>query len=111
MLISGSTYITAWVIYVVCFIVAFFAFTRLTRGLRPVLLRQILKGVLVVLFLTPVKVDESQNWYAPAWLEGGYETVLGDTAAASGAIFNLAVAAAIMAVLLVIDAFWRQRRG
>lgn len=111
MLISGSTYATAWLIYAACFVIAYFAFTRLTRGLRPVLLRQILKGVLIVLFLTPAQVDEGKNWYAPAWLEGGYETILGDVAAASDALFNLSVAAALMAVVLIIDAFWRRRKA
>lgn len=111
MLISGSAYATAWAAYVAFFIIAYFAFTRLARGLRPVLLRQILKGFLIVLFLTPVEVNESKNWYAPAWLEGGYETVLGDTAAAGNALFNLSVAAAIMAVLLVLDFLWRRRRA
>lgn len=111
MLISGSTYATAWVIYVVCFVVAFVAFTRLSRRLRPVLLRQVVKGFLIVVFLTPVAVDDSKSWYAPAWLEGGYEMVLGDPVAASGAVLNLSIAAAAMVFILVIDTLWRRRKG
>jgi hypothetical protein len=113
MLIFGSAYATAWVVYVACFAIAYFAFTRLTRPMRPVILRQILKGFLIALFLTPVAiaVDESGVWYAPAWLQGGYESVLGNAAAASGAFFNLAVAAAVMAFILAIDAFWRRRKA
>lgn len=110
MLISGSAYITAWVAYLVCFVIAFFAFTRLIRWLRPVFLRQALKGFVIVLFLTPVAVDGDRQWFAPAWLEGGYEAILGDMAAASDALFNLSVAAIAMALLVVADAFWRRRK-
>ena len=110
MLISGSAYVTAWVVYLACFAIAFFAFTRLIRNLRPVGLRQFLKGLAIVLFLTPVEVSGAKGWYVPAWLEGGYETVLGDTNAAGDAFFNLAVVAIVVALVLVADAFWRHHR-
>lgn len=111
MLTSGSAYVIAWAVYIVCFFIALFAFSRLIKRLRPTLLRRILQGSLVVLFLTPVSVEENDNWYAPAWLEGGYETILGDVSAASGAIFNLSVAAAGMTLLIALDSLWRRRRS
>ena len=111
MLISADAYAIAWTLYVVGFVVAYFAFTRLTLWLRPTIVRQILKAFLMVLFLTPVQVGPDGGWYAPAWLQGGYESILGVAAAASGALFNLSMSAGVMAVVVIIDAFWRRRRA
>lgn len=111
MLISSNAYAIAWVVYVVCFVIGYVAFTRLTLGLRPDGLRQFLKGLVLVLFLTPVATQGYPDWYVPAWLEGGYEAILGDTAAAANAFFNLSVAAVGMIVILIVDALWRRRRG
>ncbi|MAL97852.1 MAG: hypothetical protein CL583_05305 [Alteromonadaceae bacterium] len=110
MLISADAYAIAWTLYVLGFLVAYFSFTRLTLWLRPPVLRQTMKGFLIVFFLTPVQVDPARDWYSPAWLQGGYESILGDVSAASDAIFNLSVAAAVMAVVIVIDALWRWRK-
>jgi len=57
----------------------------------------------VVVLLTPVESSEVADWWMPAWLHGGYESILGQPDEAGRAVLNLSIAAIIMLLVWVLD--------
>jgi hypothetical protein len=43
------------------------------------------------------------NWWIPAWLYGGYESILGDASEAGRAILNFGMASAGMLLVWLLD--------
>jgi hypothetical protein len=92
-----------WVLYAVAFVVFFYAVSRLFRIIPVYGIRTLLQASLVVILLTPVESSEVDGWWIPAWLHGGYETILGNTDEAGRAMLNLGIAAIIMLLVWVLD--------
>ncbi|MGM0569232.1 hypothetical protein [Marinobacter sp.] len=100
---SQTAYALFWGIYVVGFILFYWAMSRVFRWLPLYGLRTLLKAALIVLIATPVQSSVVDGWWVPAWLFGGYETFLGEPAEAARAFFNIGVAALIMALVWILD--------
>ncbi|WP_150913267.1 hypothetical protein [Marinobacter halotolerans] len=92
-----------WALYAVAFVVFFYAISRLFRIIPVYGIRTLLQAALVVILLTPVESSEVDGWWIPAWLHGGYETILGNTDEAGRAMLNLGIAAIIMLLVWVLD--------
>ncbi|MAA63511.1 MAG: hypothetical protein CL581_01840 [Alteromonadaceae bacterium] len=103
-----------WTIYVVAFIVFFILITRAIRPLPIYGLRTLIQAVLVVVLLTPVASPEAVDWWIPAWLHGGYESILGEAGEATRAFTNMALAGAVVGIVWVLDlvrvGIWRRKK-
>ncbi|HEY9118918.1 MAG TPA: hypothetical protein VIN33_04135 [Marinobacter sp.] len=92
-----------WALYAVAFVVFFYMMGRLFRIVPLYPIRTLLQAALVVVFLTPVESAEVANWWIPAWLYGGYESILGDASEAGRAILNFGMASAGMLLVWLLD--------
>ncbi len=92
-----------WVVYAVAFVVFFYSVSRLFRLIPVYAIRTLLQAALVVILLTPVESSEVAGWWIPAWLHGGYESILGNADEAGRAILNLGIAAFIMLLVWILD--------
>ncbi|MFE8069694.1 hypothetical protein QQM79_01425 [Marinobacteraceae bacterium S3BR75-40.1] len=109
-LLNLDAYAWGWIIYCAGFLLCFWVASRLIRLIPFYVVRQTLKAILIVLFLTPVASHEVANWYNPAWLYLGYESILGNEEHALQALTNLGIGAAIMLFVLCIDIPLHYRR-
>ncbi|MFW5824857.1 MAG: hypothetical protein ACOCVV_07805 [Marinobacter sp.] len=100
---TQSAYALFWGLYVVGFLLFYWAMSRLIRWLPMYGLRTLMKAALIVLIATPVQSAVVDGWWVPAWLYGGYETFLGDPSEAARAYFNMGAAALIMALVWMLD--------
>ncbi|MBC7191008.1 hypothetical protein [Marinobacter sp.] len=96
-------YAIFWTAYALAFVVFFLLVSRLLRILPLYGLRTLLQAALIVVLLTPVQSAEVAGWWVPAWLHGGYESILGETAEAARAFFNMGLAAAVMLLVWILD--------
>lgn len=92
-----------WALYAVAFVVFFYMMARLFRIIPVYAIRTLLQAALIVLLLTPVESAEVSNWWMPAWLHGGYETILGDASEAGRAFLNFGIASAVMLLVWILD--------
>jgi len=92
-----------WAFYAVAFVVFFYAVSRLFRLIPVYGIRTLLQAALVVVLLTPVESSEVAGWWMPAWLHGGYETILGNSDEAGRALLNLGIASLIMLLVWILD--------
>jgi hypothetical protein len=100
---TNLAYGVFWVLYAVAFVVFFYSISRLFRLIPVYGIRTLLQAALVVVLLTPVESTEVADWWMPAWLHGGYETILGQPDEAGRAIFNLGIAAIVILLVWVLD--------
>lgn len=100
---SQLAYGIFWTAYALAFVVFFFLVSRVFRILPLYGLRTLLQAALIVVLLTPVESPELAGWWVPAWLHGGYESILGEKAEAARAFFNMGVAAAVMLLIWILD--------
>lgn len=92
-----------WALYAVAFVVFFYMMSRLLRIIPVYAVRTLLQSALIVLLLTPVESPEVAGWWVPAWLYGGYETILGDVSEAGRAYMNFGIAALAMLLVWILD--------
>lgn len=92
-----------WAIYAVGFLIFFIMASRLFRLLPLYGLRTLLQALIIVLLLPPVESSQVDGWWIPAWLYGGYESILGDTEEAARAMLNLGIAGLVMALVWMLD--------
>ncbi|MEP1216091.1 MAG: hypothetical protein ABJM11_21230 [Marinobacter sp.] len=92
-----------WALYAVAFVIFFYMMGRLFRLIPLYAIRTLLQAALVVVFLTPVESAEVADWWIPAWLYAGYETILGDASEAGRAILNFGMASAAMLLVWILD--------
>ncbi|SFR46773.1 hypothetical protein SAMN05216203_0564 [Marinobacter daqiaonensis] len=100
---TQTAYALFWGIYVVGFVLFYWAMSRLIRWIPLYGLRTLVKALLIVVIATPVQSTVVDGWWVPAWLFGGYETLMGDPSEAARAYFNMGVAALIMALVWILD--------
>lgn len=100
---SQFAYGIFWTVYALAFVVFFFLVSRLFRILPFYGVRTLLQAALIVVLLTPVQSAEVADWWVPAWLHGGYESILGEAEEAARAFFNMGIAAAVMLLVWILD--------
>lgn len=92
-----------WAAYAIAFVVFFYMMKKLFRFLPLYGVRTLLLAVLVALLLTPVESPELAGWWIPAWLFGGYESILGDADDAGRAWLNLGIGGVVMLLVWILD--------
>lgn len=92
-----------WVLYAVAFVVFFYTTSRLFRVIPVYAIRTLLQAALIVILLTPVESSEVAGWWMPAWLHGGYESILGNASEAGRAFVNLGIASLAMVLVWILD--------
>lgn len=100
---TNTAYGLFWAIYAIAFVVFFYSISRLFRLIPVYGIRTLLQAALVVLLLTPVESSEVSGWWIPAWLHGGYESILGNPDEAGRAMLNLGIAAIVMLLVWLLD--------
>lgn len=92
-----------WAVYVVGFLIFFLMMSRVFRLIPLYGVKTLLQAVLVVLLLTPVESSEVAGWWIPAWLHGGYETILGNVEESVRAFFNMGLAGLVVILIWMLD--------
>ncbi|MDF0750439.1 hypothetical protein NLU14_09360 [Marinobacter sp. 71-i] len=92
-----------WVLYAVAFVIFFYTTSRLFRVIPVYAIRTLLQAALIVILLTPVESSEVAGWWMPAWLHGGYESILGNASEAGRAFVNLGIASLVMVLVWILD--------
>lgn len=108
-----SEHFIAWLIYYLAFLLVYAYWARLMRILPLRFLRQVFKGLLAVLLLTPVMSSAQTGWWSPAWLHFSYSALLGDEAEMGRALFSLFLGCLFLLLILALDSgwyHWRRRR-
>ena len=104
-------YQLAWMAYLVAFLVLYWAWAGIVAWIPVRVARQMLKGLMAVLLLTPVTSAHVDGWLVPAWLNFSYGVLLDQPDEMGRTLFNLALAAIAMLVVLALDSAWvRYRR-
>lgn len=106
-----SSYVLAWLAYLVSAVLAQLVFWRMVRKLRPRALQLFLRALLAVILFTPVYSQARPDWLVPAWLYGGYDLILGQTRHASQALTNLAVAGIVMLLVWIIAVLHARKKA
>ncbi len=101
-------YVIGWLVYGVSALVVCWLGWRISAGWRWRPLRTMVRMLLAVLLFTPVNIGTGVNWFAPAYLVGGYEAVLGNIDLAVDAMLNLSVGLAAGIGVLMLDAIVRK---
>ncbi|WP_250658414.1 hypothetical protein [Alkalimarinus coralli] len=102
-MIVSQSYLIAWGCYLLSAIGLIIVFWRMTRSIPYKDLTKILRLVVVVLLLTPVDIGLDAKWFAPAYLVGGYEWVIGNTHLAVKAGMHLLGALTLLTALLTLE--------
>jgi len=106
-----TEYQIAWLAYLVAFAIIYRAWALVVSWLPLRLVRQMFKGLLAVLLLTPVVSQHVDGWLTPAWLHFGYSLILDQPQELGRALFSFALSAILMLIALSLDAAWvRYRR-
>ncbi len=106
-----TTYIWAWVFYLLSATGLIMIFWRITRGVRWRRTRRTSRALVAVLLLTPINIVEGESWLAPAYLVGAYDWVLGQNERALEAGMYLAWAFAILITVILLESVLRRLLG
>ncbi len=109
----ADEYVIAWFIYLGAFLLLYWAFSKVVWYLPLRILRQTLKALLALLFLTPAASPQAEGWLSPAWLQLVYAAILGEEAQTGRLLLNYGIGFVVMLVVLSADAGlyrWRRRR-
>ncbi len=102
-MIVSQSYLAAWGIYLLSALGMIIVFWRMTRSIPFKDTTKILRLVVVVLLLTPVDIGIDHKWFAPAYLVGGYEWIMGHTQLAVKAGLHLLGALTLLTALLTLE--------
>ena len=107
-----NTYVLAWLIYLGCACGLQWVFARLSgRLVKHYGFRQLLRAIVAVILFTPVYSRLADNWLVPAWLYGGYETILGQGLDSARAFTGMAFAGCLMLIMWGLDLLRVRRSG
>ncbi|WP_323127243.1 hypothetical protein [Marinobacter sp. JSM 1782161] len=100
---AQAAYVIFWAVYAVGFLIFLYLMGRGLKRLPVYGVRTLILACLAVLLLTPVQSPEVVNWWIPAWLHGGYESILGNADEATRAFSNMTLVAAGVFVIWILD--------
>ncbi|ROT98416.1 hypothetical protein EB809_14045 [Marinobacter sp. R17] len=100
---AQAAYLIFWAVYAIGFLIFVFLMSRLLRIIPVYGIRTLILAALVALLLTPVQSTEAANWWIPAWLHGGYETILGHTEEAARAFSNMVLVGGCVLIVWILD--------
>lgn len=107
-------YLTSWAVYLGAGTLCYILFYRATRGLRPKVLANVLRAIMIALIYTPWYVASDQNLMAPAVMVIMLDLItLGDAAFVRALVpLTLAVIVAVLWALSagLIRRLWRKSR-
>ena len=93
-------YVVVWSLYLLAGYGVALIWWRITRPVRFIGLRAILRGTMVVLILTPWYAGESTTHYAPAFLVLIFDLLFVDTAGEFNSAYALLASFCLMLVVL-----------
>lgn len=102
-MIISQSYLMAWGIYLLSATGLIIVFWRMTRSIPSKDIAKVLRMVVIVLLLTPVDIGLDAKWFAPAYLVGGYEWVIGNSHLAIKAGIHLLGALTLLTALLTLE--------
>ncbi len=102
-MILSQSYLVAWGIYLISALGLIVVFWRMTHSIPFRDVVKVLRLLVIVLLLTPVDVGIEQKWFAPAYLVGGYEWIIGNSVLAIKAGLHLLGALTLVMALFTLD--------
>lgn len=110
MALGLSEYQLAWLAYLFAFAIIYWAWAGIVAWVPVRVARQLLKGLLAVLLLTPVVSAHMDGWLVPAWLNFAYGVLLNQPEEMGRTLFNLVLAGIAMLAVLGLDSAWARYR-
>lgn len=108
---DSLSYIAAWLVYLLSALGLVLVFWRLTRNMRLRRTRRALRALVAVFLFTPILIEQEHQWFAPAYLVGGYDWILGNNERAIEAGLYLSLAYSIMIIVILLEAMLRRLFG
>lgn len=102
-MIVSQSYLIAWGVYLLSAIGLITVFWRMTRSIPYRDFTKVIRLVVIVILLTPVDIGLDASWFAPAYLVGGYEWILGNSQLAIKAGIHLLGALTLLTALLTLE--------
>jgi len=104
-------YLTSWAIYLAAGTLCYVLFYRATRGFRPKLIANLLRGIMIALIYTPWTVAPDQDLMAPAVIVIPLDMITqGADAFVRGMVPLLLSTMLAVVVVLALHLFGRGRR-
>jgi len=103
-------YVIAWSVYYVAAACCLLVWWRMTRGIKGVSYRDLLRGLMAVILLTPWFAGDSQEFFAPAIMVLGMDVLLDGTRNGLKGGVVLLVATFLMLLVLLVLRFARGRK-
>ncbi len=94
-------YLTSWAIYLAAGTLCYVLFYRATRGIRPKVLANSLRGIMIALIYTPWYVASDQDLMAPAVM-----VIMLDMITLGNAAFVRALVPLVLATVLALLVAW-----
>lgn len=107
---SHADYLSAWMVYIGCMILAFVVFWRMTQGIKWSWLQQGLRLLLALILLMPTQVMESSNWMTPAVMALAMHVLSGHTVEVVHILDQYIWGAALAGLILVLMQAWRLKQ-
>lgn len=102
-------YLTGWLIYMGLIVGVLGVFWWLTRRIPWLYFKQILRLVVSAILLVPVRVPETADLWAPAWIVGALELIFSGVDAfmpiAQALLIAIGIALAVYALLVLFKLF------
>ncbi len=102
-MILTQSYLIAWGIYLLSALGLIIVFWRMTHSIPSKDITKILRLMVVVLLFTPVDIGLEHKWFAPAYMVGAYEWIIGNTQLALNAGVHLLGAFTLLTALLTLE--------
>lgn len=109
-----TEYNIAWMVYLLGFLVVYQFWSWFLQLVPIRFLRQLFKGMLAVLLLTPAVSERASDWLVPAWLNLFYAVLLDQPEVIGNTLLAFTLAGLLMLIILSLDAGWfryRRRRS
>ena len=109
--LSGASYVIAWVIYLISAVGLTCVFWRMTRSLVLRRTRRSLRALVAVILFTPINMGGNSVWLVPAYLVGAYDGLLGHTENALRAGVYISSAYVLMISVILLESVMRRLFG
>jgi hypothetical protein len=100
MQLTGGEYVVAWAIYGLAGVIVCLIWWRMTAFFKQVVIKQIMRGVLVVLVFTPWYAGDTGLHFAPAIVVLVFEQFLGGQDRGLGSLYALITSFCLLLVFL-----------
>lgn len=107
---THADYISAWMVYLGCMILAFVVFWRMTQGIKWSWLQQSLRLLLALILMMPTQAIEASNWASPAVMALAMHVLSGHHVEVVAILNQYLYGAIVCFAVLVLMQLWRLKQ-